>query len=167
MHINNLNTDETENRYWDKDLWGTPVDDFNNACKHFNFYPKLDVCGEYTNQKCPKVITPAIDSLSQEWDEPFFMNPPYSQNKRGKWIYRACEQGKKHKVSFLVLVYSKTDTAWWHDCVGSTMIEIRKNKVDLLFAKGRMNFLTPTNEESSNSAPYPNVWLFFDYGRKI
>ena len=167
MHINELNKDETANRDWDKDLWGTPMDDFNIACKHFNFYPTLDVCGDYTNQKCPKVYTQDIDAFTQEWDEPFFMNPPYSANKRGKWMYRALEQSKKHKVSFLVLVYSKTDTAWWHDCVGATPEAMRKNRVKPLFVKGRMNFLTPTNEESSNSAPYANVWLFFKHGRLI
>ena len=166
MHINNLNTEETENRSWDKDVWGTPLVDSKNACKHFKFTPTLDVCGNYTNQKCNKVFTSEIDAFTQEWDEPFFMNPPYSANKRGKWMYRAVEQAKKHKVSFLVLVYSKTDTAWWHDCVGATPSDMKKHKVEPLFVKGRMNFLTPENVESGNSAPYPNVWLFFNFGRK-
>ena len=164
MHINNLNKETTENRDWEKDLWGTPIDGdygFDSACEHFNFTPTLDVCASVDNQKCNKCLTKDIDALCSEWDEPFFMNPPYSQNKYGAWMDYAIKQHNKHKVSFLTLVFSKTDTAWWHRCVGSTIEEMQEKGVIPWFVSGRLKFLTPSGEESENSAPYSNVWLYY------
>lgn len=161
MHINDLNEKTTENRTWDKDLWGTPIDLFNEACKKFNFEPTLDVCATAFNSKCRKCYTADIDAFTQDWDEPFFVNPPYSLNRDGRWIYRAVEQSKLHKVGFLVLVFAKTDTVWWHDCVGSSPVEMKKNKVEPWFIRGRVSFLKPDGTVSENSAPYASVFLYF------
>ena len=63
------------------DEWGTPVSLFIGACVEFNVTPYLDVCATFQNTKCPRFFNKEFDALKQDWNEDFFMNPPFSKAK--------------------------------------------------------------------------------------
>jgi hypothetical protein len=85
------------------------------------------------------------------------MNCPYSKAK--EWIYYAYEQHLKWNVSGLALLFSKTDTHAWHDCILGTD-KNGKQKAEILFIEGRVKFLK-NGIASKNSAPYASAFVFW------
>ena len=113
------------------DSWETPQELFEQACVKYNVNPTLDVCATAQNAKFPKYYTINHNALSQEWNESFFMNPPYSEIDT--WMAKAYEQHKKYNVDGIILVFAKTGTQWWHRYV--------EGKADVHFIQGRIRFL--------------------------
>ncbi len=113
------------------DLWETPPLVLADAMKQYDIHPTLDVCATFDNNKCDWYLGEELDSFDKEWDEDFFMNPPYSEINR--WMKRAYEQHKKHNVNALILVFAKTSVKWWHKFV--------EGKAETHFQKGRIRFL--------------------------
>jgi len=132
------------------DDYETPPNLFDQGCLKFNIRPALDVCATKENTKCKKFITEKEDSLTFEWNQTFFMNPPYS--KIEKFMRKAYYQHLKNKVDGLILCYSKTDTKWWHSFV--------EGKAEIHFIKGRIKFYK-NGIKTQNSAPYPSVWIIY------
>jgi len=97
----------------------------------YNIHPKLDVCATEQNTKFNKYFPSQINGLNQEWNEDFFMNPPYSEITQ--WMKKAYTQHLKYNVNGLILVFSKTSVKWWHEYV--------ENKGEVHFQKGRIRFL--------------------------
>lgn len=125
------------------DLWSTPQ-------KLFDQYGsglKIDVCAWPENAKCSKYFSPRVDGLKQDWNEDFWMNPPYGR-EIGKWVKKACEESIKHCVRGVCLLPSRTDTAWFHDWV--------LGKGEIEFLRGRLKF-----GDSKNSAPFPSIIVIY------
>lgn len=113
------------------DLWESPLLILEEAMKKYNIHPTLDVCATSQNAKFEKYFTPEDNALIQEWNEDFFMNPPYSEITQ--WMQKAYTQHKKHNVNALILVFAKTSVKWWHEFV--------EGKAEYHFQKGRIRFL--------------------------
>ena len=145
----------------DSDAWATPLELFQKGCKIFGFKPTLDAAASKNNTKCRKYYSKKVDSLTKQWKEAFWLNPPYSRVE--DFMYHAVEQHKKHDVSGLILVYAKTDTIWWHDLVGANWKEMKKNGVEPYWLKGRVKFILPDGgqQKSKNSSTAPSVLLFY------
>lgn len=134
-----------------RDEYGTPKTLFLLACFDYTINPKLDVCATNINKKCERYFTKEIDALKQDWDQDFFMNPPYSQVS--EFMRYAYKQHKKHNVNALILTYAKTDTKFWHNYV--------EGIAEVHFIKGRIKFLDEFGNLTKNTAPYPSVWIIF------
>ena len=125
------------------------------AKEHFKFEPTIDVCATAQNKKCRYFIKQT--ALQMNWRLPFYMNCPYSKAK--DWIYYAYEQHQKWNVSGLALLFVKSDTHAWHDCILGTD-KNGKPKAEILFIEGRVKFLK-NGIASKNSAPYPSAFIFW------
>lgn len=135
------------------DEWETPNIILKKAMMDFDVLPFLDVCATEQNAKFSSYFTESNDALSQKWIYPFFMNPPYS--KVYDFLKHGYEQHKKYNIDGLVLIYSKTDTKYWHEFI--------ENKAETHFIKGRIKF-EKKGIPSKSSSPYPSVWVIW---RKI
>lgn len=141
------------------DTWATPPEVFDRACKMCGVRPVLDVCATAETAKCAAWYGPGGErdsGLAAEWDRPWWCNPPYSEV--AKWVARAHGQTVMHDLGVpgLMLVFAKTDTAWWH-----RYVEGRTAVVRPYFWKGRIRFLGAGGVRGKNSAPYPSVVLRF------
>ena len=87
-------------------------------------------------------------------------NAEHSSSKmHSKWIYYAYDQHLKWNVSGLALLFVKSDTHAWHDCILGTD-KNGKPKAEILFIEGRVKFLK-NGIASKNSAPYPSAFVFW------
>tara|TARA_B100000678_G_C18159729_1_gene482499 strand:+ start:300 stop:926 length:627 start_codon:yes stop_codon:yes gene_type:complete len=149
-----------------KDDWETPVFEkiggltLQEWCNQLHIHPLLDVCATAANRKCKLYFDKKQDGLKQEWTKDFFGNFPYSNVKA--WIKKAYEQHKKHNVDGMILIYSKTDTAFWHDYI--------EKKAQVYFIRGRVRFLlngkrpvtiNKHGKEVKLAAPYPSCFVIY------
>jgi len=163
------------------DEWETPKEILQVAIRKYQIAPILDVCATNSNSKFSEYYTITDDALTKEWDDDFFMNPPYSEIIL--WMKKAWFQHRKHNVNALILVFAKTGTRWWHDFV--------EGKAEIHFQKGRIRFLLngvepryckhckqrftkdithcPICERkiSKSSPTYDSVWIIFRKTDKI
>ena len=130
--------------------WETPQELFDEACRKYKVRPSLDVCATRRNKKCALFFSK--DSLSKQWNKSFFMNPPYGKNVIDKWIKYAYEQHKKHNVTGIALIFSKTETKWWHKYI--------QDIADVHFIRGRVHFELD-GKKVVNSAPYGSCWVIW------
>ena len=121
-------------------------------------YDELDAEFAFDFDPCP--ANPLFDGLMVDWGDRNFVNPPYGR-VLGTWIRKAWEQHRLGKLSVL-LVPSRTDTAWWHDYVMQAD-EIR-------FLRGRLQFVPNRQGKAKNggggrgglgSAPFPSAVVVF------
>jgi phage N-6-adenine-methyltransferase len=127
------------------DKWETPQDYFDswNSIHKFD----LDVAALKENHKTDKWLgldhedPTRRDGLTAEWDgQSIWCNPPYGRGI-GNWVKRADDESKTKKV--VMLLPSRTDTAWFHDYV---------LKHDVEFLRGRLKF-----GNAVNSAPFASI----------
>ena len=85
------------------------------------------------------------------WSRDSFLNPPYENVK--DWIRKAYSEHLKWNTSILALLFVKTDTRVWHDC-------ILHGKAEILFIEGRVHFWQ-NGKRSKNPAPYPSAFVFW------
>jgi len=133
-----------------KDEYGTPKIIMEKIKMKYNVNPKLDVCASKENTKCINFFSNEDDALTQQWQHDFFMNPPYSRVK--EFMKYAYGQHLKHNVTGTVLVYSKTDTKWWHEFV--------EEKAEVHFIPRRIHFEV-SGIGTINSAPYPSCVIIW------
>ena len=138
-----------------QDEYQTPWDIFNKASEDYDLIPMLDVCATCKNTKGWLFFTKQHNALEKDWNQDFFMNPPYS--KVYDFMKKAYHESKKNNVNGLILVYAKTDTKWWHEFI--------ENKAEVHFIKGRIKFLDPDGIKTKNSAPYPSCWIIYRRNR--
>jgi len=134
-----------------KNDWETPPELFKLGCDFFAHEPKLDVCATAENSLCKYHYNEDMDALTKPFDVPFFCNPPYSDLKT--WIRKCYLEHVKHNVSGLMLVFSKTDTAAFHDYAFG-------GKAEILFLRGRVKFWNK-GIPSINPAPYASCFIFY------
>ena len=137
----------------DKMDWRTPPKVFERFDKLFKF--QLDAAASEANALCPKYYTKEDDALTKDWVKDatrIWVNPPYGRSI-GKWIKKCQEEAQKGCI-VVALIFSRTDTKWWHDHImGSASM--------VYLIKGRIKFLTPEGGKA-NSAPAPScvvVWI--------
>jgi phage N-6-adenine-methyltransferase len=113
----------------------------------------LDAAASSDNALCERYLTEADDSLSvEEWPgDRIWLNPPYGRDV-GKFVAKASEQARVYgKTVVVVLVFARTDTAWWHDYA------MRAD--DIYFIRGRLKFTK--GDEKPGAAPAPSALLVF------
>ncbi|MBQ0166904.1 MAG: hypothetical protein KBT02_07360 [Treponema sp.] len=126
--------------------WETPQDLFDALNKIHRF--TLDPASTDDNAKCDKHFTEKENGLLQNWGGySVFCNPPYGRNI-GKWVEKGFKEAKKPGTKVVMLLPSRTDTAWFHDyCL--------KGRVE--FLRGRLKF-----GDSIHPAPFPSMIVIFD-----
>ena len=130
--------------------WCTPQKLFDEWNAEFLF--TLDAAATPANAKCKKYFTPEDDALNQNWaGNTVFLNPPYGKSI-GQWVKKAYEESQKPKTTVVMLIPSRTDTAYFHDYI--------LDKAEIRFIRGRIKF---TNDEgkSANSAPFPSIIIIY------
>lgn len=92
-----------------KNDWGTPKEDFKEACKKFEITPKLDVCASKQNKMCKNyfgydhIVRSKKDGLAKDWNQDFFMNPPYDPE------YQCNECGSINSFDWQYIFENKQD----------------------------------------------------------
>ena len=138
-------------------IWETPPHIFKFGCELFNFTPEIDVCATAQDKKCEIFYGENkkynMSSLNQDckWQRNFWMNPPYQNVK--DWIRKAYFSHIKYNVSGLALLFAKTDTKVWHEC-------ILHGQAEVYFIQGRIKFFK-NGVESKNPAPYPSCFVYW------
>jgi site-specific DNA-methyltransferase (adenine-specific) len=126
--------------------WATRPELFAELDREFCF--TLDACATAENAKCPHYFTRQQDGLKQPWSGRVFCNPPYGRGVTGDWVRKAWESAQSGQAEIVVLLLpSRTDTAWWHDyCLQG---EVR-------FRRGRERF-----GDAKSGAPFPSAVVVF------
>jgi hypothetical protein len=104
----------------------------------------LDPCGYKGHETANEIYYPPNDGLSLPWHGRIWLNPPYGKNI-GKWLIKLQNHGNG-----IGLVFSRTDTNWFHNC----------NPDAIFFIKGRIKFLKPDKSLSTN-AGHGSILLIF------
>jgi hypothetical protein len=107
------------------------------------FYQGLDCEFGFTFDPCPP--SPTFDGLSIAWGRVNFVNPPFKTIDL--WVRKAFRESQSGNTVVL-LIPSRTDTRWWHDCVMRSS-EIR-------FVKGRLKY-----GDGKSNAPFPSCVVIF------
>ena len=123
--------------------WETPEALFKMLDEEFHF--TLDPCCTKENAKCKKYYTKQENGLNKNWEgERVFCNPPYGR-EIAKWVCKCSTGGADLCV---MLLPSRTDTAWFHDFV--------YKKAEIRFLRGRIKF-----GNAKNGAPFPSMICIF------
>ncbi|MEO1263552.1 MAG: DNA N-6-adenine-methyltransferase [Bacteroidota bacterium] len=134
-----------------KQFWETPPEIFKPLNDEFGF--TLDPCAEPSTAKCEKYFTVDDNGLYQSWEgEICFVNPPYGSHLK-KWIAKSCLEGRKENTTVVMLIPSRTDTAYFHDIIKPHAKEIR-------FLRGRIKFLM--NGQRKDPAPFGSMVVVFN-----
>lgn len=108
----------------------TPNEIFEPLQKEFDL--QLDVCATKENAKCDLFFTKEDDALTKDWDNNFWMNPPFSRDLK-EWVIKAFEESQKGVVGVCLLPV-RSNTLWWHKYIIDTKTEVR-------FLKGETKFV--------------------------
>lgn len=132
----------------------TPKAFFEKLNAEFHFV--LDAAATEKSAKCPKYYTPETNGLSKSWNigGAVFCNPPYGR-EIGKWVEKAYQE-QKNGVTVVLLIPSRTDTAYFHDYI--------YGKAEIRFLRGRLHF----QDEDGNiypPAPFPSMLVIYN-GKK-
>lgn len=127
-----------------RDDWETPAWIFSELDREFSF--TLDAAATRLTRKVERFIGPEEDGLKTPWGGPgsrVWLNPPYGRAVK-HWVRRAYEQSREGAV-VVVLVFSRTDTSWWH--------EYAMKASEIRFVRGRLRFLQDGEEKDPSPAP--------------
>lgn len=131
--------------------WCTPPDFFTELDREFHF--ELDPASTDKSAKCAKHFTPDDDGLKQDWGGYcVFCNPPYGR-AIADWVRKGYEESRKPGTTVVMLIPSRTDTAYFHDWIFGKASEVR-------FLRGRLKF-TDEDGNGEDAAPFPSaviVW---------
>lgn len=127
--------------------WATPRALFDALDAEFRF--TIDACAVPENAKCRLFYSPEDDGLSQPWHGRVWCNPPYGRGI-GAWIKKAWGSAQAG-ATVVLLIPSRTDTAWWHDYCA---------RGEVRFLRGRVKF-ERTYGGKSESAPFPSAIVVF------
>jgi site-specific DNA-methyltransferase (adenine-specific) len=149
------------------DDWETPKNLFEEACIKYNVNPRLDVAATEYNTKCNNYTTAHHNALNLCWhvlgeSKDVFCNPPYT--KVSEFVAKAYHEHVCHNITIMMLIFSKTDTKWWHQYI--------EGKAEVYNQKGRIKFYKNgqpvlNNDPNSKSfgkelsAPYPSCWIIW------
>lgn len=129
------------------DNWQTPTDIYNKLNERFNF--DFDPCPLNHNMEW--------DGLEVDWGNSNFINPPYNQKLKQKFVIKAIQESQKGKVCVMLLPVS-TSTKLFHDL-------ILPNASQVMFLKGRVKFkgINTFGELVDNKSPmHDSMVVVFD-----
>lgn len=136
------------------DEWETPQNLFDELKKEFNF--EVDLAARPCNAKCKSFVTDInkVDEITISNNAFIWCNPPHSK------ITMFFEFRKKHNLRAVFLVYSRTDTKWFHEYV------YNKPNVEIRFLKGRLKITYPPafltkGRGKEICAPAPSMLVIF------
>ena len=144
----------------DSDEVGTPRYIIWELEDHCNEYFTVDLAASHENHICNRYFTPegyfmkgtkfkdkALDLVERNFSIMYndfcFLNPPYShskQNNLSKWFRLACYLGPKSKGVVILVNSNITSTKAFHDFIGGSEYERKKNRIELYFFKKRITF---------------------------
>lgn len=139
------------------DEWTTPQDFYDALNAEFGF--GIDVAATEQNTKCGEFysyVDEDTNALTVEWHRDngaHWCNPPYS--KCAAFVEKAA-RSRMLGVTTVVLVPSRTDTAWFHEFVWEQSAHRPKPGVEVRFVRGRLKF-----GSQKNSAPFPSMVVVF------
>ncbi len=149
------------------DLWMTPPYELIEFLELHQIILELDVCATKNTAQFPNYYGPdqedwdKRDAFRHQWDKPFFCNPPYSEVE--KWLLYGIEQAMAHGVDAVFLVYAKTDTEWWANCVSEfrDILRVYHKRGRIKFWKdGKPYIFTGKDgKRKIGVAPYGSAWL--------
>lgn len=105
-----------------KDHWQTPPE----------FKAKLNKKYNFDFDPCP--LEAYFDGLIIPWGKSNFVNPPYSQNLKDKFVHKALKESKKGKLCVMLLPVS-TSTILFKDVIEPNITK------PVHFEKGRLPFI--------------------------
>ena len=142
------------------DDWETPRWLFDTYDKMWDF--GVDVAASHNNNKCPVYFTKEDDALNNSWsdllgsagaqpsqDQAAWCNPPYGRAV-GKWVAKCVEESAVRPVG--MLIYARTDTAYFHDL-------ILPNAYEIHFIRRRLRFRG--SDGTNGPATAPSMLVFF------
>ena len=130
--------------------WETPPDLFADLEAEFGPFD-LDVAATAATAKTARYFTPEDDGLAQMWLGTCWCNPPY-RRQIGRWIAKAHAEAEAGNATTVLLIPSRTDTAYWHEHVV---------KADIVrFLRGRVKFWRD-GEPMKVNAPFPSAVVVF------
>jgi len=153
----------------DKDEWETPDWLFDFLDDEYNF--QVDVAATQHNALCPGYYSKEDDALSLDtWladdlDEHdrvitegihrFYMNPPYSGGKIGKFLKKAYEEYLKGAL-VVCLIPINSDTGYWHKYV--------MKSTEIRFIEGRVKYIgyDTDGNKIKNSPTFPSCVVVFN-----
>jgi phage N-6-adenine-methyltransferase len=154
----------------------------NSDLDYKRFNPTFDYSASFINHKFPNYYTIEDDALTRAWLYDGFLNPPYSKVR--EFMEKAIHEWNEHGIGLLILVFAKTDTAWYHDLIeprrldGSIIVEFQRGRIDFdevdevantvwqanhKVWSVRYKFdekLGYTNWKVTKSSPYGSMWIF-------
>lgn len=134
-------------RTLDRKDWETPAKLFQEFNDLYQF--TLDPCATKETAKCSKYYTEKDNGLMQDWGgERVYCNPPYGKEIL-YWVKKASEESRKPNTLIVMLLPSRTDTAWFHDYI--------YNKAKIHFVRGRLKFVG-----AEHPAPFPSTIVIFE-----
>jgi len=126
--------------------WCTPIRFFEELDAEFRF--TLDAAATPKSAKCSKYFTVEDNALEQDWKgHVVFLNPPYGRTL-GRWVEKAFNEGQKANTTVVLLIPSRTDTAYFHKFI--------LGKAEIRFLRGRLRF-TDENGKTKDAAPFPSL----------
>jgi len=143
--------------------YGTPQKLFDNTCKEFNLDLKVDLAASHINHVLPNYITKKDNLFTQEITHDSYLNPPYGRVIE-KFIQYVYEQHIKHNVTILMLIFSKTDTKWWHKYIeGKAEVHFIKGRIQFNDSQGnpKMLYNKKYHKWEKGYAPYPLAWAIY------
>lgn len=128
--------------------WETPQALFDTLHAEFRF--TVDAAANETNHKCDRWFGQGgehRDGLEASWDkEVVWSNPPYG-NHISWWVAKGFSESCEG-ATVVMLIPSRTDTAYWHDYV--------MRAAEIRFVRGRLRFSGYTV-----NAPFPSAVVVF------
>jgi site-specific DNA-methyltransferase (adenine-specific) len=158
-----------------KDTWQTPWSVFAPLLTEFDF--TIDGAADQDNTLLPRWWGPqstlSEDALSADWEgERVWCNPPYSL--AAQFVEKAFME--RARCTAVLLIPSRTDTRWWHNCIWDQTCHDWHVRVRGRFVKGRLKFSDPSGQSlrntpqsrdkygrprTNNSAPFPSAIIVF------
>ena len=117
----------------------TPKEIFEPLKREFNLV--LDVCASESNTKMPLYFSKEQDALTKDWDNNFWMNPPFSRNLK-KWVQKAYEESQKGVIGVSILPV-RSNTNWWHKYIIEVKAEVRFLKGEIKFSNQKRGLWLP------------------------
>lgn len=166
-------TDDAEDR------WATPDDVF--APLHAEFGFTLDAAAIASNRRCPLYLGPdheqieRRDGLVHPWVGTAWCNPPYSI--AGEFA-KAAQRHAANGGTAVLLVFARTDTAWWWSHVlgrdpSGDRLKGLPCADEIRWRRGRITFLDPATGSARldkhgrpQSAPAPSVAIVYRPGMR-
>jgi phage N-6-adenine-methyltransferase len=144
-------SDWTQDRLFssEKTDWCTPPHVFEHFDREYRF--DLDAAATPHNALCERFLTAKDDALAVDWPaQSVWLNPPYGRGV-GKWLEKAYREARAGKTVG-VLVFARTDTAWWHDYAMKALV--------IYLIRGRLKFIGDDGKPG-NSATAPSCFVVF------